>query len=168
MRDFQDKTKAPWQIDLTVGAAIRVHAASDKAFDLFDPSKDDLAQKLIDDLPTFWQVLWLVVEPQAREKNVTAEQFGELMAADCIVKAQHQFFEEWRDFFQSLQQPHKAKVVETLATAQAKALELLREKIASPLLANLDGRISDKMKERLEKSSGSLAESLDAILGPTP
>lgn len=168
MQEFKDKTGGVWQIDLTVGAAMRVHSQSEGTLDLFDPNKDDLGQRLIDSLPRFWEVLWLLVEPQARTRNVNAEQFGELMAADCLIDAQRKFLGEWRDFFSSLQSPHKARVVELLDRTHAKALEMVREKLATPEVKGLDERIDRAMAQKSEQWFGNLRESLDLTLGPLP
>jgi hypothetical protein len=97
VREFQDQSDAKWQIDLAFGQVMRVKVASEGRFNLLEPR--DLADRLAQDEAEFWELLWYLVEPQARERGTSAEQFGRAMAADCLHEARRQFFAEWDDFF---------------------------------------------------------------------
>lgn len=167
MQSFADKTGQPWQLDLTVGDVIRIRG-TDGQFDLFDPLKNDLAQRLASDLPSFWELLWLLVEPQAAERSIDAIAFGKLMAANCLIEAQHKFLEEWRSFFLSLQRPEMATVLEKLAAYNATALELVKAKLSSPTLTGLDKRVRLKMESDLNARFGELEADLDSTLDPSP
>jgi hypothetical protein len=167
VRQFKDKHGGSWSLDITIGLVARVKAASDGRFNLLDPGAE-LADELARDELAFWELLWHLVEPQARERNVNAEAFGESMAADCLHKARQLFFEEWTDFFQQLHRPDKRAVVEKAAKYLAKAMELTVAKLASPEMDELDRIIERRMQASLNDSFGKLRASLESIPGPSP
>ena len=168
MQEFRDKDGVKWVIDLPIGEIARVRNVSEGRFNLWEPIKDDLAQRLADDLSLFWEILWHLVEPQAAKAGISAEAFGLAVAAECLFDAQRKFFDEWRDFFHRLQKPDLAAVLEKLTKYQAKALELVRAKLASGELDQIDPQVENKMQRVLNDSFGKLRESLDLILGPSP
>lgn len=170
MRTFKDKTGRPWQVDLTIGAVTRVKQASNGRFDLFDAGKNNLAESLWTGLEQFWELLWLLVEPQAAAHSppVTAAEFGEAMAASCLVSARQEFFAEWQDFFQTLQRPDQALPLEKLKTYMDQALAAMREKAADPALLAIDARVKAKIESQLNSSLGNLLGELESILAASP
>ena len=177
MREFKDKTNNRWSLDLTVGTVIRVKQESSGRFDLFDPaSKPDGDRELcsilfaeqMSDWSTVWEVLYLVVRPQLDGKYDSGATFGEAMAGDCLVAAQKELLAEWKDFFRALQRPDLAVMLEKQLAYQAKAIELVNEKLKSPALATIDGRVEAAMRRTMNEKLGDLEASLDSILGPTP
>jgi hypothetical protein len=168
MRTFDDKTGHKWRIDLTIGAVTRVKQASDGRFDLFDAGKNNLAEQLWTDLEMFWELLWLLVEPEAADHSKTAEQFGEAMAAACLINARQAFFAEWTDFFQTLQRPDQALPLEKLKTYMDQALTAMQEKATDPALTAIDAKVKQKIDRQLSSSFGSLLAELNATLADTP
>ena len=177
MREFKDKTNNRWKLDLTVGTVIRVKQESAGRFDLFDPaSKPDEGQRELcsilfaeqmSDWAIVWEVLYLVVRPQLDGKYDSAA-FGEAMAGDCLVAAQKELLAEWKDFFHALQRPDLAVMLEKQLAYQAKAIELVQEKLKSPALAEIDSRVEAAMRRTMNEKLGDWEASLDSILGPTP
>jgi hypothetical protein len=96
------------------GPALRRGPARQSGFErqVQSSRSEGLADKLIDDDAEFWELLWHLITPQAAERNITADQFGKLMAANCLADARRLFFEEWADFFRQLHRPDKAATVE--------------------------------------------------------
>jgi hypothetical protein len=168
MRTFEDKTGHKWRIDLTIGAVTRVKQASEGRFDLFDAGKNNLAERLWTDLEMFWELLWLLVEPEANDHSITAAEFGERMAAACLIAARQTFFAEWQDFFQTLQRPDQALPLEKLKTYMDQALMAMREKANDPALTKIDQKVKAKIDRQLNSSFGSLLAELDATLADTP
>lgn len=168
MHCFRDKSGQEWPIELTTGAIVRIRAESSGRFDFFDPMKNELCQTLADDLPTCWEALWYVCAPQARERKVSAEEFGRLLADDVLLDAQAALFDEWRAFFRRLRRENLALVVEKAAKYQAKALELVKARMSDPLLTTLDDRVTAALENKLSESFGNLRENLASTLGPTP
>jgi hypothetical protein len=71
MSTFKDSKSETWDVSLTIGAVLRIKKVSNGKFDLLEPTKDDLCTKLNSDYGEFFEVLWLLVEPQARTKAPT-------------------------------------------------------------------------------------------------
>ncbi|MCI0362118.1 MAG: hypothetical protein L0211_26855, partial [Planctomycetaceae bacterium] len=157
---------------------IRVKQESGGRFDLFDPaSKPDGGQRELcsilfaeqmSDWAVVWEVLYLVVRPQLDGKHDSPSAFGEAMAGDCLVTAQKELLAEWKDFFLALQRPDLAVMLEKHLAYQAKAIELVQEKLKSPALAEIDNRVEAAMRRTMNEKLGDLEASLDSILGPTP
>jgi hypothetical protein len=90
------------------------------------------------------------------------------LAAECLYDAQNKFFSEWHDFFLRLQRPDLAAVVEKLAQYRAKALELVKAKLAAGEMEQIDQKVEAKMHTILNEQFGKLRESLDSTLDPSP
>lgn len=172
MKKFQDREGGSWEIDLAIGHIFRVKEASHGRFDLFEPTQEvdgkPLGQLLDESDSVFWELLSHLLEPQVLAKGLTIPQFGLLLAADCWPIARRVFFEAWCDFFRSLQRPDKALPLEKLAIYQAKALELVKAKLADRRLVELDQKVELKMQSELNKSFGASLDSLDVTLSVTP
>lgn len=172
MRFFKDSSDSKWEISLPIGTVLRVKASSEGRFDLFEPWKDHggkpLQEVLWENLGELYELLWYIVEPQAEAKRITAAQFGELVAADCLISARFAFFEEWRDFFHHLQRPNIAAALEKTVKYQAEMLKLVTAKLTDPKLAEVDAKVTAKMQSVLNKSFGDSLASLDSILVDSP
>lgn len=164
MRQFTDSQNGKWTISLTIGTVMRVKGST--SFNLFEPK--DHCQPLSMDEAVFFELLWHLVEPQAVERQINAEQFGQLIAADCLHEARRVFFEEWIDFFHHLHRPDKAAAVEKTAAYLAEAVALAEEKLKSPEMKALDGKLRSRMQETLNAEFGKLQGLLDAIPDRTP
>jgi hypothetical protein len=179
VRKFKDSQNNTWTLDLTVGTVIRVKQESGGRFDLFDPASKPggdcgerelcsvLFAERMSDWSTIYEVLYRLVEPQLTEKTTTAD-FGQAMAGDCLLAAHKELLAEWRDFFLALQRPDLAVMLEKHLAYQAKAIELVRAKLASPALAAIDSRVEATMARTLNEKLGDLEASLDSILDPLP
>lgn len=168
MTTFKDKTGAAWSIELPIGTVLRIKRESNDRFNLFDPTP--LMDKLIGDELEFWELLWHLVEPQAKQQQpaVSAEMFGERLAADCLFEARRLFFLEWTDFFRQLHRPDRAATVEKIAQYLDQAMQLTTQKLASPEMGQLDQQITLKMQRTLNDSFGELQASLASIPVPLP
>jgi hypothetical protein len=163
MRTFKDKTGAEWLLDLTVGSVMRLRRA-DSRFDLFDSNVKvgelPLSTALYDPV-LFWELLWHLVEPQAVTRGINAEAFGDLMAAECLIVAQTEFFGEWRDFFHGLQRQDHATALEKVAKYHAKALEMVAENLAT-VSPKVDAIVNQKMATAMSNGRGRLQALLDS------
>jgi hypothetical protein len=172
MRQFTDRDRRTWQIDLNIGNVFHVKSESDGKFDLLDPTHDvagrPLQIVLMADLLEFWRLLWLLVEPQAKTLAVTAENFGQSMAAECLVAAQQEFFAEWRDFFLSLRRPDAALSVQSQEKTLTLAVEMVTEKVKQIDQGKLQQKIHTEVRKAVDAAFGTVQASLDAIPGPTP
>lgn len=172
MRQFVDRNGRQWQIDLNIGNVFHVRDESQRKFNLLDPTHDVGGQPLqivlATDLGEFWELIWLLVESQAKKESITAEMFGQAMAADCLIEAQGLFFDEWRDFFHSLHRPDAALSVESQAKMQAVAVRLVTAKIQQLDQTGLHHKIETTVERAVNAAYGTVQASLAAILDPTP
>jgi hypothetical protein len=172
MRDFQDSTGAKYAIALPVGEVLRVKRESDGRFNLLEPTENKLAERLVNGFEEFWELLAYLVTPQLTAAGIDAEEFGRRMEAEHVLKAQRKFIEEWTDFFQKLQRPDAALVLEKMSQYRAKAIEVLQARASDPKLKEADEVMERHLASMLNKLYGNLPGKLDstlsAMLGDTP
>jgi len=160
---FKDSAGNSYSIELPFGTVIRVRKAEPR-FDLLDAQKGNLYHTLHQDLGEFWELLWHIIEPQAIEKNISAETFGKFMTPECLLLAQGVFFKEWAEFFRSLQRENEAVALEKLGAYQAKAVAMIRKKLEGQEMKDLDVKTEQAMERQLNRSFGEL----QALLESTP
>ncbi len=178
MRTFKDKKDDSWQIDMSYGDILRVKTLSEGRFDLLKPEQklkhEDFADPiplqalLMLDFPSLYEVLFMLVEPQARAKSITAQEFAERMSGQSLVVAKQVFREEWRDFFQSLQRPDQALALEKIGQWMLEAEKKLATALEDPMLKTLDSKVSAMMDSSLKHTSGKLEASLESTLARSP
>ena len=174
MKEFKDKDGGRWKIDLPFGEIVRIKSQSSGRFNLLEPNEkpgggeQTLTMLLDSDLAEFWELLWLVVEPQATAKGVSPAQFGELMAADCLITAQAAFFDEWRDFFRLLRRPDQAAALEKLAKYREAALEAVTERLTDPRLKAIDAKATNRIQAESKRLFSDLLDRAESSLGDTP
>lgn len=167
MQFFQDSAGNKYELTLTIGDVLRVKKASGGKYDLFEPQKEyepgmTLMGIVQADFEAFFEVFWHLIEPQAIEKNITAVQFGKLMAADCLFAAQVAFAEEWTLFFQNLQRPEIVATLEKTARLMGVAKAKLKAGMNSQQMQEIEALAETKMDKALNDSLGSLREQLES------
>jgi len=160
MPQFTDKTGQSWLVELPFGAVIRIKASSNGKYNLLDAA---LAKTLATDEAEFWEVLWHLITPQARERNVSADDFGQIMAAECLFEARRLFFDAWTDFFRRLHRPEAATAVEKINHYVSRAIELTKGRLTGPEMAEMDLLIEARMETNLNDLFGALRGSLASI-----
>lgn len=99
MRRFTDTAGRAWELAVTVGAIKRVRdLIGVDLYKLIDDGFKGLADLLADPCK-FVDVLWAMVEGQAKAAGVTDEQFGQSLAGDVLSQASDAFVEALVDFF---------------------------------------------------------------------
>lgn len=170
MARFNDSGGNSWELSLTIGAVARVRSATNKRIDLLRPDSDVDGRKLFDvlfdDPVEAWGVLWAIIEPQAIERGVTAEQFGELMAADCMLVAQEALLEVWQDFFRQSQRADEAAALGLMIRAKKRIRTQLVEKIKQLDVTTAERAIETKIETAIGEAFGALQGSLESIQSP--
>lgn len=94
MKKFTDTAGREWKVEVNVGAVKRVRSLLN--IDLLDLAADkgDLIKRLINDPVLLCNTIYVVCRPQAEERGITDEQFGEAMAGDAIEHATTALLEE--------------------------------------------------------------------------
>ena len=95
MAVFTDNAGRAWPIDVTIGTIKRVR--SQLAINLIDLSKECLEQ--LYDPVVLCDLLWLICQDLAKEREITEEEFGGALAGDAIASATQAFLEALADFF---------------------------------------------------------------------
>lgn len=158
MRIFKDSNRQDWQIVLNVNQIKRVRAALgvDLA-NVITLAKDgsvkvDLIDRIANDPCLLVDILWVLVEGQAKEIKVTDEQFGAALAGDSIEAATTAFLDELVDFFPGAKRLFLKKAVGLARKYSGEWTQVLEKALEDP---ELDKRIEESMR-----SSRSSPESL--------
>lgn len=167
MARFSDSGGNSWELSLTIGAVARVRSATNKRIDLLKPDSEVEGRKLfdllLDDPVEAWAVIWHVIEPQAIERGITAEKFGELMAADCMLEAQEVFLMEWTDFFQKSQRADEAAALGVMIRAKRKLRTTLTARVAQMDMTATDKALEAKIETAIGEACTALQGSLESI-----
>ena len=115
MAQFKDNAGHEWTLSITVGAIRRVRNRLQT--DLLEAAEGDLLARLARNAVLLVDVLWCLVEPEARGRDVTDEDFGRALVGGALDRATDALVEALLDFFPK---PQRAK-------ALGKMLDLLAE-----------------------------------------
>ena len=147
MHSFKDSKNNFWVIDLSVGAMRRVRSTLD--IDLTQPQALveglALSQRLMTDVWTFVDVLFALCGPTCTERNLSDEQFAELLGGGVVGDARNAFFDEWHDFFQNSGRTELAAAIrKTIAMTKA---------VSDEAIAQLDRLEKELIEEATEVMS---------------
>lgn len=150
MRTFVDKKDVSWVIELNIGIIEEVKGKLE--IDLLDPVNEE-SQLLVDlspisagNIKRFCDLLGLLCEEQCKEKDITSMEFSKLLDSVTLKNAYDAFYEEWQDFFQSLDR-------KDVAEAMKKMRELVKEGVTKVIVE------IEKIKYPTDDLSTSLPES---------
>lgn len=130
MKTFTDSKCRDWTVDVNVTAVKRVRDRL--SIDLLDLSSGQLFEKLVADPIALVDVLYVLCEPQANERQVTDVQFGEAMAGDAIEAATTALLESLIEFFPKAKRAVLEKAVQKLRTVEAMAAQVASQRLDSP------------------------------------
>jgi len=174
---FQDRIGREWTIDLTIGTMERLKAKTD--FDLYEPGlpvrnrlldgvvadkQPALQERLAGDWSLFWELLFLILEPDLQAANVTAEAFGKVMASACLVQAKRAFWEEWSDFFQSLESEAEVTTLAMQRKVTEAQARVVATKAKDPRLAQTLSRLEKAAEQEAEKILMKALEEVDQAI----
>lgn len=176
MRTFTDKDGTDWTIELDIGVVMRI-ANADERFALLAPTalldksdeKSQLQMRLADirHAGMLFELLWQLCKEQAAARSVNAEQFAKLITPS-LLKARRAFFDEWRDFFHSLQQTGEAWMLEELIAEMEQVETEVKAKVDSKEMAEVRAKARAKITDELNKSFGGTLATLESTLALTP
>ena len=129
MPKFTDRTGRVWIVELDVATLNRIRAKLE--VDLYSALDDEFSglRSLLEDLPKLVDVLYLACEREAKEKNVSDEDFGRSLAGDALEDAGHALVDALIDFF-----PHRKA-----RDALQRAVRISRQRQNQTLDRVLDG-----------------------------
>jgi hypothetical protein len=156
---FTDNAQRPWTIRVASAGIKKIRAAL--AFDLADLS-GKAEQRLEEDPALLVDCLWLLVEEDARGRNVSAVEFGEALVGDAIDFATVALLEAKADFFPSRKRQILRRIAEKTAKVREKADALALAKIEDPTLEEaMEKAIADRMTRDLETALTRLRSATD-------
>ena len=145
MREFRDDQGRPWQLALTVAAALRVKDnvtveidGEKKPFDLVDVAAiATTMQVLRGQYTTIAETLYFMLLPQMEPKGVSKEQFLDGMRGDALDEAAKCLEQELVDFFPKRLRELVALLVAKMAGASDELLEQERARLEKATVADL-------------------------------
>lgn len=155
MKQFADSNGQVWP--LTVNGYTVKRCRDLLSIDIGEPTSGDppLLTRLGTDLVFLVDLLYVVCKPKADELGLTDIQFAERLEGDSLQLAYSAWMEEWRDFFQKLRQPHKARAIAEQTEMVARAMAEADKAMAS-----------DGFKAMTERKLAALGESFASLLEP--
>lgn len=129
--------------------------------DLTEPVAEDdkkvmLSQRLAGNTMLRVDVLWALCSKQAESRNVSDEQFAELLGGTTLLAASKAFFEEWGDFFRQCDQEAVAEAIEQVLKMQATIAATVRTQM-DRLLPEINKRIELEITTEADKALAELA-----------
>lgn len=122
MASFKDTEGREWLVTLNTAQVKRVKQRL--GINLADPQESDVLHKLADAI-TLVDVLYVLVEKQAKERSVSDESFGEALGGDTLESASTAILEALCDFFPRARRMMMRKVLAEVESQRVKAIELL-------------------------------------------
>lgn len=127
MQSFRDTDGRPWDVHITVNTVARVRRLV--GVDLLDIGSEEFT-KALTDYVSLANVLYAVCEPQASQRNVSDEQFGESLGGDVLSQANDALLEAIVDFFPN-ETRRKAlrRVLEEMQALERMQVELMPDQV---------------------------------------
>lgn len=167
MTKFNDKKNKTWSLELTVGSARRVKDETGvNLLNMISFESDGKAsiaelEKLIKDPFALVNVLFALCATQAKEADISGEDFAELFDADAIEAAANALIEEIINFSPAAKRKALTKIYQTTQRIAARE-EAELEKMLND--ENLDAKVEKEMKKLFTESQASSA----SIPTPSP
>lgn len=128
MKSFTDSNGKDWTVAINVTSVKRVRDKLD--IDLLDLS-EALFKRLLTDPVTLVDVLYVVCETQANDRQITDEQFGEAMVGDAIDKGTTALLESLAEFFPKAKRAVLQRAVQKIQQVEEMAGQVAMERFES-------------------------------------
>ena len=154
MRNFKDNRGRSWQIALNVYEMKRVRAILGvNLVNVIALGKDgkvqvDLIDRIANDPCLLVDILWVLVEAEAKEQGVSDVDFGSSLSGAAIEEATKAFLDELVDFFPGARRLFLKKAVEVSRQFGEEMTAVLERTLADP-----------EFEKRLRESMNSSASS---------
>ena len=154
MQIFKDRDGREWQVVLNVFQMKRVRAVLGvDLINVIELDRDgqvkvDMIDRIANDPCLLVDILWVLVQDQARTLNVTDEQFGTALAGDAIESATKAFLDELVDFFPGARRLFLKKAVGIARRWSDETARTLKEALESP-------ELEERLRTELQSASAS-------------
>lgn len=151
---WTDESGRDWSTALNVSVIRRVQDRT--GILLTDAADTDLVERLYNDVIMLCNVLYAVSVPQAKERDIDAESFGELLAGDTIDKACESLMQGIVDFFRPGRRQAVTKIWTAAKMIEQERIKLLDEKLTDETLESL-------IKKKMNEASNEIDKRLAAL-----
>ena len=127
MATFNDTKDTTWGIDLTVGSLSRVK--KQMGIDLLRLDDEQTLKRLMYDPMALAGVLWVLLEEQARGRDLDEEGFAGRLDGDTIVSATDAMLEAIADFSRPAQRPVLKRAIQRMQEAETEAGRLAMQAV---------------------------------------
>lgn len=134
MAKFKDSENREWDITLNLGMIEDINDQTEVDFDNLISSPESLAKTLFENPRKLGQVLWVIVEEQAKRVPLTPRAFANSLTRDCLDKAIEALMEAILVFYQ-----------------RSAVGKVLREKLPA-VLTKMDQKLTRMTTENLDKA----------------
>jgi len=158
MAKFTDGLKREWTITVTTGAIKKVRKALN--IDLADIDQATYS-RLANDPILLVDLLWLLMEAAAKQREVTEESFAEGLVGDPIDSATAALLEAVADFFPAQKRSLLKTATAKQLAVQQKGLDLAIAKVGDP---TLEAKLVEAMETKMDREVEDL---LIRLISPT-
>ena len=158
MKSFTDKTGESWDLDLNIGAAMRLKSRLDIDIEnavTFDKSNNpedvSLLERIAEDSILLFNVIFILCVKQVQDRKLTQEQFAERFTGDTIEAATDALLDEIVNF----SRPAKRIVLQRLRQISKEYSDRAGKQLDQVLA---DPKFQDEIENHLQKSLTSSPE----------
>ena len=159
MKSFRDNCGRTWTIALNVWEVKRIRSilgvdlANVITLDRDGKVQVDLVDRIANDPCLLVDILWVLVESEAKERGVADVDFGSALAGDSITEATKAFLDELVDFFPGARRLFLKKAVEVSRQFGEEMTAALERTLADP-------EFEKRLRESMNSSVSSPASSV--------
>jgi hypothetical protein len=159
MPSFTDNKDRPWTLRIDVKAIQKIRERC--KIDLADLS-GKIEEVLESDPVLLVNALWLLVEDDAKGRNVSDVEFGEGLVGDAIEAATAALLEARADFFPSRKRSIIKEVSAKTTAVREKSDALVKARLNDPALwEKMEKAMEDRLERGLEKALTQLGSATD-------
>ena len=154
MKTFTDNKGRVWEVSLNIRQMKRVRdVLGVDLVNVISATKDggvstDTLERVANDPILLVDILWVLCENQAKETNVTDEDFGSSLAGESVEEATRAFLDELVDFFPGARRLYLRKAVDLARKYERESAEVLEKVLESP-------EFEERLKTSLRPPTGS-------------
>lgn len=158
MPHFTDTEGRRWELELNIGLARRIKSLA--GVDLLAKNPTPEIAKIIEDLETLVNVLWIVCERQAQTRDVDEEDFAWALGGETFHPAVYGLLEAIVNFSPPHRRGAMAAAVERIREIERRVGEKAKATIESPRMEDwIERKLSDPVPMPDGAPSGSSPES---------
>jgi hypothetical protein len=135
MHSFTDSAGRSWDISLNVSVVKRIRDRLSVDILQLDGGDPPLLTRLALDIILLCDVVFVCVEPEAKIRSVTDEQFGESLGGEVVNNARDAFFAELVDFFRQTGRRELVKAIQTQEAVIGMAVARIEDRVSNLDLA---------------------------------